>query len=289
MSGKVCCHYAVLFAGAPWVSSVPRTLGVVSTMVSLRTRVLFTAGVFDNIIILDKGYSAKQYISAYPQQLMKRVIITGASGMIGDIVMQHCLASDEVREVLSIARKSSGLQHPKLKEIIPDDFTNFSGQASQFENIDIAFFCLGVYTGAVPDPEFKRITVDYTIHFADALYAGSPGATFCFLSGDGADRMEKSRMSFARYKGMAENHLLSRKFAQLYIFRPGYIYPVQKRTEPNVGYRIYRALYPLLRHVMGKNVSVRSTELGRAMFQAGMTGAAKDTLENRDILNLVEQ
>lgn len=217
---------------------------------------------------------------------MKRVMITGSSGMIGSLILQHCLQSDEVREVKSIVRRSSGIAHPKLQEIIHTDFTDFSSRASDFRNIDIAYFCIGVYTGSVPDPEFRKITVDFTVSFADVLKDQSPDATFCFLSGQGADRREKSRISFARYKGMAENYLIEKAFPQLYIFRPGYIYPVEKRKEPNFGYSVYRMLYPLLRH-LGKGFSIKSTELAEAMFRTGLMGSNRITLENEDILRLL--
>ncbi|HEX5169174.1 MAG TPA: hypothetical protein VFW11_08355, partial [Cyclobacteriaceae bacterium] len=174
----------------------------------------------------------------------------------------------------------------KLKEIVLSDFTDYSAIASSLRNIDVAYFCVGVYTGAVPDAEFKKITVDYTLKFADAVKENSPNATLCFLSGEGADRSEKSRLSFARYKGMAENYLISKSFRQLYIFRPGYIYPVEKRKEPNFGYKLYRALYPLIA-LFGSGFSIKSTELGEAMFKTGLHGTGKSTLENADILNLV--
>ncbi len=217
---------------------------------------------------------------------MKNVLIAGATGMIGGIVLQHCLASDAIGRVYSLSRRASGLTHPKLEEIIHKDFSDFSGLESVFQNIDIAQFCIGVYTGAVSDEVFKTITVDYTMSFADALKAHSPQATFCFLSGNGADPTEKSRVSFARYKGMAENHLSALDFDSLYIFRPAYIYPVEKRQEPNLMYRISRGLYPLIK-LFGKNASIKSTELGEAMFKAGMEGASKQVLENRDILEVL--
>ena len=217
---------------------------------------------------------------------MKRVIVAGSTGMIGNIVLNHCLHSDEVSEVVTLVRRKSGTEHPKLKEIIHSDFTDYTSIGPLFQGIDVAYYCIGAYTGAVPDAEFRKITVDYTVRFADALKIGSPGATFCFLSGDGADRQEKSRFSFARYKGTAENHLFRMRFPHLYIFRPGYIYPVQKRAEPNLGYKVYRALYPLLKK-LGRGVSIKSTELGEAMFLVGLHGAGKDTLGNEDILNLL--
>lgn len=208
--------------------------------------------------------------------------------MTGGLVLQHCISSSEIDSIIVISRRTTGVTHPKLQEVIHEDFSAFSEIASYFEKTDIAYFCLGAYTGAVSDDVFKKITVDFTIAFADALKAASPSATFCFLSGSGADPTEKSRISFARYKGMAENYLLQQFPEQTYLFRPGYIYPVTKRKEPNFGYVIGRTLYPVLK-LLGKKFSIKSTELAQAMFEAGITGAPKAILENDDILALLDE
>lgn len=218
---------------------------------------------------------------------MKRVIITGSTGMIGGIVLRECLHSTDIEKVTVLVRKPTGLRHPKLNEIVVADFLDYSTMASHFVQQDVAYFCIGVYTGQVPDNEFKTITVDYTRAFADALKQGSPNATFCFLSGDGADQKEKSRMSFARYKGMAENYLKSKQFGQLYIFRPGYIYPVEKRREPNFSYKLMRMLYPMINAISPSNL-ITSEQLGKAMYKVGLEGADKVILENADIKRIVD-
>ncbi len=220
---------------------------------------------------------------------MKNVILTGGTGMIGNIVLQQCLNSDVIAKVTSIVRQSSGIQHPKLLEVIHADFLDFSAIENYFKHQDVAFFCLGVYTGAVSDTKFKEITVDYTKAFADCLKQNSPDISFLFLSGAGADLQEKSKIPFARYKGMAENYLLAKEFKQLTIFRPGYIFPVKKRKEPNFGYRIFRVLYPLLKNVIGRNASIKSTELGQAMFKSGLLSPDKVILENKDILDFLNK
>jgi uncharacterized protein YbjT (DUF2867 family) len=107
---------------------------------------------------------------------------------------------------------------------------------------DAAVFCLGTYTGSVSDADLRKITVDYTVEFARVLHRSSPGAAFSFLSGNGADPTGKSRLAFARYKGEAEKALLDAGFPQVYLFRPAYIYPVQPRKEPNLSYRLLRAI-----------------------------------------------
>ncbi len=214
---------------------------------------------------------------------MKRVLIAGASGMTGSLILERCLSSSEVYEVISLARKRSSQTHPKLKEVIVSDFRNYEEIGSMFENIDAAFFCIGVYTGQVPASKFKEITVDYAVSFAQALKKKSPNAKLCLLSGAGADRTEKSRAAFARYKGIAENRI-SELGLEFYAFRPGYIYPVSPRKEPNIMYKILRIAYPLMK-LMGPDSSIRSTELAQGMFNVGLEGAELEILENKDILN----
>jgi uncharacterized protein YbjT (DUF2867 family) len=217
---------------------------------------------------------------------MKRVLMTGATGMIGSLVLNRCLHSDDVAEVIAISRKPLKIVHEKLQEHITHDFKHYNDVEHLFEGIDVAYFCLGVYTGAVSDEVFKEITVDYTKAFAKTLKAKSPNARFSFLSGAGADTKEKSRMAFARYKGMAENILHGLHFDQLSIFRPSYIYPVEKRQEPNFGYRIFRMLY-LLFKVLGKNYSITSIQLAKAIYKSGFIKTPTTTLENKDIIDFI--
>ncbi|WP_299520236.1 NAD(P)H-binding protein [Winogradskyella sp.] len=217
---------------------------------------------------------------------MKKVIITGATGMVGSIVLQHCLKNNQIEKVISITRRETNIKDEKLIEVIHKDFLNYENIKDQFKDIDIAYFCIGVYTGAVPDVKFKEITVDYTKTFVNMLKRESPKARLCFLSGAGADCTEKSRTSFARYKGMAEN-FMANSGLEFYSFRPAYIFPVKKRKEPNLMYTISRSLYPIIK-LFGKNASIKSTELAKAMFQVGLTGAEKSFLENKDILKLIK-
>ncbi|MCT4601749.1 MAG: NAD(P)H-binding protein [Marinifilum sp.] len=217
---------------------------------------------------------------------MKKVLITGATGMTGGIVLKYCLQSSEIEKVTIFVRRPTSLKHTKLNEVIISDFIDYSAHLQEFQNVDAVYFCIGVYTGAVPDEKFKEITVDYTKAFVDALRKSSPNANFCFLSGAGADLTEKSRMSFAKYKGMAENYLFA-SLLNVYSFRPGYIYPVEKRKEPNFSYKLSRTLYPLIK-LFGKNASIKSNHLALGMFKAGLRGAPKEILENRDILKFIE-
>lgn len=209
--------------------------------------------------------------------------------MIGGIVLRHCMLSDEVRKVTSLVRRTSGVTHAKLHEVIWSDFLSYASLEEHFSYHDVAYFCIGAYTGTVPDDEFRRITVDYTLAFATALYEKSPQAAFCFLSGQGAVQSERSRMAFARYKGAAEKGLLDIGFPRVHIFRPGYIYPVTPRKEPNLGYAITRFLYPLLRRFY-PNMGISSEDLALAMVKVGLDERLWNItpiLENKNIRELV--
>jgi uncharacterized protein YbjT (DUF2867 family) len=214
---------------------------------------------------------------------MKKVLIAGASGMIGQLIVQNCVQSQDVSSIISLVRKPSSTAHPKLKEVAVSNFKTYDKSAEEFNGVDAAFFCIGVYTGQTSDAKFKEITVDYAVNFAKALKNRSHLAKLCLLSGAGADRTEKSRASFARYKGEAENKI-SALDIEFYAFRPGYIYPVTPRKEPNLMYRLMRLFYPIIR--LGGN-SIKSTELASAMFNVGLAGAHTEILENRDIMKYI--
>ena len=219
---------------------------------------------------------------------MKRVVIVGASGMVGGYALRYLLEDPAVGGVTSIGRRNLGLSHPKLNEVLHQDFADCSALAGALSGQDAAVFCLGVYTGAVPDAELRRITVDYTVEFARVLRASSPNATFAFLSGSGADPTGRSRMAFARYKGEAEKALSAAGFPRVYMFRPAYIYPVQPRREPNFSYRLLRAIYPAFR-VLFPNQVIRADDLARTMVDAAVRGTGEGrtlVLENRDIRHL---
>lgn len=218
--------------------------------------------------------------------MAKNILLTGTTGMIGNIILQKCLNNPNIAKVTSISRKSTGSKHPKLVEVLHQDFTDFSSISQHFQNQDVAHYCLGVYTGQVNRELFRKITVDFTKAFGETLKQYSPMATFCFLSGAGADSTEKSRVAFAKDKGIAENILIKLKFKQVYIFRPAYIYPVTPRQEPSFGYRILRSLYPLFKKLYPSGV-ITSEQLGEAMFKAGLVGAEKAILENENIKQIL--
>lgn len=218
------------------------------------------------------------------------IAIVGATGMVGGYALRYALDDPSVGVVTVIGRRKLGMSHPRLRVVVHNDFADCSALAKVLSDQDAAVFCLGAYTGAVPDSEFRKITVDYTIEFARVLRASSPGAAFSFLSGMGADQTGRSRVPFARYKGEAEKALLAAGFPRLYIFRPAYIYPVKPRLEPNFSYRLLRAVYPLFR-VLFPNQVIPADDLGRAMVDVVIRKSAVGggpVLENRAIRALLE-
>jgi uncharacterized protein YbjT (DUF2867 family) len=208
--------------------------------------------------------------------------------MVGGLVARMALASDEVEEVRVLSRRPTGLTGPGLSEVLHRDLGDLSGVEEAFAGLDAALFCVGAYTGGVPDEEFRRVTVDMAVAAGRAVRAGSPGAAFCLLSGQGADQSEKSRVAFARYKGMAENALRGMDFPRLHLFRPGYIYPVDPRDEPSALYAALRVMWPVARRLY-PNVGISSADLAAAMLEAalhGTPGHDRPELENRDIRTL---
>jgi len=220
----------------------------------------------------------------------KRLVIVGATGMVGSYALRYALEQPAVGRVTSIARRTLGIAHAKLNEVLHRDFADCSPLANALSGQDAAVFCLGTYTGAVPDEEFRKITVDYTVEFARVLRASSPTSAFAFLSGNGADPTGRSRLAFARYKGEAENALVAAGFPHVYLFRPAYIYPVEPRKEPNLGYRMLRSIYPVFR-VLFPNQVIRADDLAHAMVSVAVRGTGegpRSVLENRDIRAVAE-
>jgi uncharacterized protein YbjT (DUF2867 family) len=220
----------------------------------------------------------------------KRLLLVGATGMVGGYALRYSLESTTVGSVTAIVRRKLGISHPKLQEIPHRDFADCSALAKALSGQDGAVFCLGAYTGAVSDAELRRITVDYTIEFARVLRGSSPNAAFSFLSGRGADPTGRSRIAFARYKGEAEKAVLAAGFPSVYLFRPAYIYPVEPRQEPNFSYRLFRAIYPAFQ-LLFPNQVIRADALARAMVDVSLEGTERRlrVLENRDIQALVKR
>jgi uncharacterized protein YbjT (DUF2867 family) len=219
-----------------------------------------------------------------------RLVIVGATGMVGGYALRYALEHPVIGSVTAIVRRSLGISHLKLKEVLHRDFADCSTLADVLSGQDAAVYCLGAYTGMVSESDLRSITVDYTIEFARVLHGSSHDAAFSFLSGSGADPTGRSRIAFARYKGEGENALRASGFPSLYIFRPAYIYPVEPRKEPNFSYRLLRGIYPAFRAVFPNQV-IRADDLARAMVDVvvGTMGVAPSMVfENRDIRALMQ-
>ena len=154
-----------------------------------------------------------------------KVIVTGATGMVGKGVLLECLDCAEVREVLSIGRRPLGIQHPKLKELIHKDFSEFDSVAGQLEVYDACYACMGVSSVGMKEEEYTQKTYRYTIALATTLHRLNPQMTFTYVSGQGTDSTEKGRQMWARVKGKTENDLLKLGFRQAFMYRPGFIVP----------------------------------------------------------------
>jgi uncharacterized protein YbjT (DUF2867 family) len=220
----------------------------------------------------------------------KHLVIVGATGMVGGYAFRYGLDHPAVGSVTSIGRRKLGIAHPKLKEVLDQNFADCSALAETLSGQDAAVFCLGTYTGAVSDAELRTVTVNYTVEFARVFRLSSPDAALSFLSGNGADPSSRSRIPFARYKGEAENALLAAGFPHVYILRPAYIYPVEPRKEPNFSYRLLRAIYPAFR-VLLPNQVIRADDLARAMVDLAVRRTGERgglVFENRDIRAMVE-
>ena len=225
-----------------------------------------------------------------PTSGQNRLVIVGATGMVGGYALRYALDNSEVKSVMSIGRKKLGISHRKLKEVLHQNFADCSPLADALSNQDAVVYCLGTYTGSVSDDQLRVITADYAIEFARVFRDSSPDAAFSFLSGSGADPTGQSRLAFARYKGQAEKALLAAGFPRVYLFRPAYIYPVEPRKEPNFNYRLMHAIYPVVR-VLFPNQVIRADDLARVMVDVVLrqTQERQDVVfENRDIRTMVE-
>lgn len=210
------------------------------------------------------------------------ILITGASGMIGSLVLKHCLDEESVTKVIALNRKALDVKHPKYQELVVENFLDLSAHIHYLNHIDVVYYCLGAYTSQLDRGAFYRVNVDYpkTLSLLLNKLSKKP-IRFCLLSGAGADRSEKSKIAFAKDKGEIENYL-AKHHPEFYALRPSYIYPVTPRNEPNVMYQISRWLYPLIK-LMGPNASIKSTELAKTLFKVGLYGYKHKVIENGEM------
>jgi uncharacterized protein YbjT (DUF2867 family) len=214
-----------------------------------------------------------------------RVILFGATGMVGQGVLRECLLDPGVAEVLTVGRNITGQSHPKLREIEHRDLLDLSPIAPALSGSDACFFCLGVSSFGMPEADYRRITYDITLAVAVTLIRLNPQVTFLYVSGAGTDSSEQRR-GWARIKGQTENALLRLPFHAAYMFRPALIVPehgiVSRTWVYRILYRVLGPVLPLLHRVAPRYVTTTS-QMGRAMILAARRGAPKQVLENDDI------
>ena len=211
-----------------------------------------------------------------------KAILTGATGMVGEGVLHECLLHPNVESVLVINRKPCGVKHEKLKEIIHKDFFNLSSIEEQLKGYNSCYFCAGVSSVGKKEDEYRSITYDLTLNFANTLVKLNPEMTFCYVSGVGTDSTEKGRSMWARIKGKTENDLLKLPFKAAYMFRLGYIQPTKGLKNTYKAYKIFTPFYPLIKLLFSKFATTLN-EIGLAMINVTLYGSEKKVLECRDI------
>ena len=217
------------------------------------------------------------------------VLLFGATGMVGQGVLRECLLDPGVRSVVTIGRSTTGQRHEKLREIVHEDFSDFSAIEPELSGFDACFFCLGVSSAGMTEEQYQRVTYDFTMAAAQTLARLNPGMTFIYVSGAGTDSTERGRTMWARVKGKTENALLRLPFKAAYMFRPGIIQPLHGIKSKTKSYRVFyavtRPLLPILKSLFPRYVTT-TEQVGRAMLKAARQGAPKPVLESQDINRL---
>lgn len=218
-----------------------------------------------------------------------KAIITGTTGMVGKGVLLECLDSPEVESVLILNRSPLGMKHPKLKEIIPENFYKLATIENELKGYNACFFCLGISSAAVSAEEYHKITYDLTLHMANTLVKLNPDMCFNYVSGTGTSAKENSRMRWANVKGKTENDILKLPFKKAYMFRPGFIQPlrgIKSRTKLyKIMYVIFTPILPLFKLLFPNQITT-TTKVGKAMINSVTKGYSSIYLENRDINKL---
>jgi uncharacterized protein YbjT (DUF2867 family) len=215
-----------------------------------------------------------------------KVILFGASGMIGQGVLRECLRDPGVSLIRIVGRSASGVDHPKVRETVHPDLLHYSSIAPDLAGFDACFFCLGVSSAGMREADYERITYGITLAAGETLARLNPGMTFVYVSGAGTDSSERGSTMWARVKGRTENALLALPFKAAYMFRPGIIQPLDgiraKTPSYRIAYAVLKPVLPLLRWMFPAQV-LTTEKIGQAMLIVAREGAPKKVLESRDI------
>ena len=215
-----------------------------------------------------------------------RAILFGATGMVGQGVLRECFIDASVTEVLAVGRSPTGVQHAKLREVLHDNFTDFSKIESQLRGYDACFFCLGVSSVGMEAERYRHLTYDVTMAAANTLVRLNPGMVFTYVTGRSTDSTEQGPVRWARVKGKTENDLLKLPFKAAYMFRPAGIQPLHGvRSKTAWVQAIYVVAAPLLSYLVrtAPKYMTTSEQLGRAMIKVARDGYPKPVLESEDI------
>lgn len=219
-----------------------------------------------------------------------KVVITGSSGMVGKGVLLECLDHPSIDSVLIVNRKSIGMEHPKLTEVLAPDFMYLDEIEELMKGYDACYFCAGVSSFRMKEDEFTRLTYDLTINFAKTFLKHNPESSFCYVSGQGTDSTVKGRVMWARVKGKTENTIAAMPFKTTYQFRPGFIQPMRGiKTKTKLYatlYAIFTPLYLILKHF--PSTATNSTNVGLAMINVIEKNYTSGILNNREINNLAK-
>jgi uncharacterized protein YbjT (DUF2867 family) len=215
-----------------------------------------------------------------------RILIFGATGMVGQGVLRECLLDPDIEAVVTVGRSATGIKNAKLREIVRPNLMDYADIETELRGFDACFFCLGVTSAGMSEADYERVTYDITLAAARTLARLNPGMTFVYVSGAGTDSTEKGRVMWARVKGKTENALLRLPFKAAYMFRPGAIEAAHgersKTKAYRVAYSLVKPLLPLLRRFFPNSI-LTTEEIGLAMINVAESGAPKKILETSDI------
>ena len=217
-----------------------------------------------------------------------KIILTGATGMVGKGVLLECMDAPEIEQVLLVSRRTAGINHPKVREILVQDFFDLSAIEEDFKGYDACFFCLGITSIGETEASYRRITYDLSLNFARSFIKYNENSIFCYVSGTGTDSSEKGKIMWARIKGKTENALLKMPFKKAYMFRPGYIQPqkgIKSKTKwVQAMYTLFWPVYSILKHFPG--TATNTTNMGLAMINSLTADYPKQVLGNKEINKL---